>query len=136
MATDTRNFESEFEYITSRSSGPGGQNVNKTETRVELRFNVFESAILSDYEKEKINNKIGNKISKEGILSVVSQDSRSQLDNKLECIRKFYVLLEFGLKVEKKRRLTKTPWAIQLQRLNNKKNNSEKKQNRKKDFLD
>jgi ribosome-associated protein len=130
-----RNFESEFEFITSRSSGPGGQNVNKTETRVELRFNISKSGLLSEEEKEKITGKLENRISKDGILSVSSQKSRSQLDNKIDCIRKFYDLLESALKQEKKRKPTKIPRAVQLERLDRKKKNAEKKQNRKKDFL-
>ncbi len=129
------NFEAEFEFITSRSSGPGGQNVNKTETRVELRFDVIKSNLISEEEKTKIRLKYEHKISKEGILSITSQTSRSQLENKIDCIRKFYEMLSIAFKPEKKRKPTKIPRAVQLNRLEGKKKNAEKKQNRKKDFL-
>ncbi len=132
---EDRNFEAEFEFITSRSSGPGGQNVNKTETRVELRFDVTKSNLISEEEKTKIRLKYEHKISKEGILSITSQTSRSQLENKIDCIRKFYEMLSIAFKPEKKRKPTKIPRAVQLNRLEGKKKNAEKKQNRKKDFL-
>ncbi len=135
LMIEDRNFEAEFEFITSRSSGPGGQNVNKTETRVELRFDVTKSNLISEEEKTKIRLKYEHKISKEGILSITSQTSRSQLENKIDCIRKFYEMLSIAFKPEKKRKPTKIPRAVQLNRLEGKKKNAEKKQNRKKDFL-
>lgn len=129
------NFEPEFEFLTSRSSGPGGQNVNKTESRVELRFNVVQSQLLTDFQKEQILHKIPNKISSTGILIITSQESRSQLDNKMLCIQKFYEILEYALMPEVVRKKPKVPFAIKMKRLENKRHNAEKKQNRRKDFL-
>ena len=102
-----RNFEKEFEFITSRSSGKGGQHVNKTDSKVELRFNVPDSNLLTDDEKELLNKNLSNKINKDGILQIVSQKSRSQLKNKKTCINKFYEFLEKGLKIPKERKKTK-----------------------------
>src|SRR6187431_848438 len=83
----------ELTYRTSRSSGAGGQHVNKTETKVEVLFDVMTSAGLSDEEKELVNSKLANRINEEGVLSVNSQKSRSQLDNKDNAIEKLNHLL-------------------------------------------
>lgn len=130
-----RNFNNEFEFITSRSSGKGGQHVNKTNTKVELRFNVDASEILSQEEKEIIKTKLKGRINNEGILQIVSQETRSQLKNKNKCIAKFYELLEDAFKVKKKRKKTKPSKASIKKRLDEKKKHSEKKENRKKDFI-
>ena len=73
---------SELEMITSRSSGPGGQNVNKVNTKVEIRFNVKDSPFLSDAEKDLIFSRLKNRISASGIISVRSQSGRSQARNR------------------------------------------------------
>jgi len=130
-----RNFEKEFEFITSRSSGKGGQHVNKTNTKVELRFNIYASEILSDDEKKLLKEKLSAKINNDGILQIVSQETRSQLKNKNNCIEKFYKLLEYAFKVRKKRKKTKRSFSSILKRLENKKRHSEKKENRRKDFI-
>jgi len=72
----------EFQFLTSRSSGPGGQNVNKVNSKVELRFDIQNSSLLSEEQKEILLVKLSAKISSEGILSIVSQRDRSQLTNK------------------------------------------------------
>ncbi len=69
---NTRKFENEFVYSTSRSSGPGGQNINKVNTKVELRFSILNSQLLSDDEKELIGRKLRNKINKDGELVLSS----------------------------------------------------------------
>lgn len=130
-----RNFEKEFEFITSRSSGKGGQHVNKTDSKVELRFNVPDSNLLTDDEKELLNKNLSTKINKDGILQVVSQKSRSQLKNKKTCIKKFYELIEKGLQIPKKRKKTFRPLKWNKKRLEEKQKQSEKKDRRRKDFL-
>ncbi len=134
MNLKDRAFEKEFEFITSRSSGKGGQHVNKTESKVELRFDVFDSELLSEDEKELLVKKAGNKINSEGILRIVTQKERGQIKNKKICIEKFYELIENALKKPKERKKTRPSIKSILKRLKNKKQHSEKKQRRKKDF--
>ena len=135
MKLEERNFEKEFIFITSRSSGAGGQHVNKTNSKVELRFNILNSNILSDEEKEILQKNLSGRINKDEILQIVSQKTRSQIKNKKDCIKRFYLLLEEGLKIPKKRRKTKRSKQSILKRLQNKKRQSEKKDNRRKDFI-
>ncbi|MCB8963810.1 MAG: aminoacyl-tRNA hydrolase [Bacteroidales bacterium] len=126
-----RDFSSEFKFSTSRSGGPGGQNVNKVSTKVELRFNVIESLLLWADEKEIVLKKLQNKINKEGELVLVSQSERSQLGNKERVIEKFYTLLRKTLTPQKLRKPTKQTKASKEKRLQSKKLNSEKKIRRK-----
>ncbi len=129
-----RDFKSEFVFITSRSSGAGGQHVNKVSSKVELRFNVFNSQLLSDEEKELIVSNIQSSLTKEGILQVVSQASRSQTRNKKDCIEKFYKILVKALQVPKVRKKTKPSIKWHAERLKDKKYKAERKQRRKKDY--
>jgi len=94
-----RNLDEEFVFSTSRSSGPGGQNINKVNTKVELRFNVLKSKILTDKEKSLLSDKLKNRINIEGELIIVSQTERSQLKNKKKVIEKFYHLLSRALTI-------------------------------------
>ncbi len=115
-----RNFEDEFVFQTSRSGGPGGQNVNKVSSKVELRFNIETSALLTEEEKGIILIKLANKINKVGELVIVSQTDRSQLKNKEKVIEKFYLLLEKALTPRKKRLRTKPTKASIEKRLESK----------------
>ena len=126
-----RDFSSEFTFSTSRSGGPGGQNVNKVSTKVELRFNIVESVLLWADEKEIILKKLENKINKDGELILVSQSERSQLANKEKVVEKFYALLRKTLTPQKIRKPTKQSKASKEKRLQSKKLNSEKKSLRK-----
>jgi len=125
-------LSSEFQFLTSRSSGPGGQNVNKVNSRVELRFDIQNSLLLSDDQKEILQSKLATKISIEGILSVVSQIDRSQLANKEDAIRKFYLLLNKALTPVKRRKRTKPTLTSVEKRLTGKRIKSTIKQNRQK----
>ena len=122
----------ELTYRTSRSSGAGGQHVNKTETKVEVLFDVMASEGLSDEEKELIKTKLASRISDEGLLAVSSQKSRSQLDNKDNAIEKLNHLLVKALTPVAKRIRTKPDKGAIEERLAEKKMQAEKKLARKK----
>jgi len=126
-----RNFENEFMISASRSSGPGGQNVNKVSTKIDLRFNVSASSLFDEEEKEIIHQKLKARINNEGELIIVSQSERSQLQNKELAIEKFYTLIETALKPVRKRKPTKPSYASIMRRLEHKKLLSKKKANRK-----
>ncbi|MDX9771280.1 MAG: alternative ribosome rescue aminoacyl-tRNA hydrolase ArfB [Tenuifilaceae bacterium] len=127
-----KDFSTEFSFAASRSGGAGGQNVNKVNTKVELRFSVANSQLLSDYEKEVITEKLANRINSDGELIIVSQVERSQLGNKLRCIEKFYELINQALTPRKKRKPTKPTKASQVKRVDKKRQRSVKKELRKK----
>jgi ribosome-associated protein len=115
-----RNFEREFTFSTSRSSGPGGQNVNKVSTKVELRFNLPLTSVFTGEEKEIIFRKLKNKITKEGELVLVSQSERTQLMNKIVVIEKFYDVISKALTIQKKRRSTRPTLSSKIKRLEGK----------------
>ncbi len=126
-----KNFSTEFIFQTSRSSGPGGQSVNKTETKVELRFNVENSILLNDEEKALILLRLKNKINNEGYLIITAQESRSQLFNKQIVEERFYEIIHKALKKHTKRIATKPSASSNKKRLITKKYNSAKKDLRK-----
>lgn len=103
-----RGIEKEFLFAASRSSGPGGQNVNKVNTRVEIRFNVVLSYILTEEEKKLVLNNIKRKINSNGELIVFSQSERSQLKNREKATRKLLEILSGSLS-EKQERIPTSP---------------------------
>lgn len=121
---------SEVEYRYSRSSGPGGQNVNKVSTQVELLFCVDESLILTENQKSIISIKLKNRINAEGILSLKCGETRSQYKNKEIVGERFIELIEESLKPIKKRKPTKPSKSATERRLTDKKILSDKKKNR------
>ncbi|MGC3943507.1 MAG: alternative ribosome rescue aminoacyl-tRNA hydrolase ArfB [Chryseolinea sp.] len=129
---DARYLNSELEFTASRSDGPGGQNVNKVSSKITLRFNVRESVLLSQEEKDRIIGKLGNRLTKDGALLLSSSEHRSQLQNKQEVEEKLNALLLVALNVEKTRKKTRPTKSSREKRKFNKKLNSEKKKWRQK----
>lgn len=123
-------FLPELTFATSRASGPGGQNVNKVESRVELRWHLLDSQVLTDTQKQLLLEKLAPRLTAEGYLLVVAQDDRSQLRNRELALGRFYQLLQKSIARPKARRATKpSPGAVR-ERLEGKKRQSQKKANR------
>lgn len=118
---------SELEFATSRSSGPGGQNVNKVNTKVTLRWNIKNSAQLTIEEKELLEQKLASRLTTDGTLLITSQDKRSQLQNKEEALSKLENLLKQAFAKKKKRKPSKPSKSSVQNRLEKKKKHSEKK---------
>lgn len=126
-----KTFEHELSFKTSRSSGSGGQNVNKVETSVTVLWKVEDSMVFTDLEKERIALKLKNRINLDGILQLTVSESRTQLQNKKIATEKIQELVNKSLIVPKKRIATKPSRAKAEKRLESKKKLSEKKENRK-----
>lgn len=124
--------ESELEFKTSRSGGPGGQNVNKLETRVTVLFDVDRSPSLSDGQKRRIRKRLSTRIDKRGCLHVVSQKHRSQEANRQAAVERLGQLLRDALKRKPVRKKTKPTAGSRERRLKKKKERSRLKQQRSK----
>ncbi len=121
----------ELQFRTSRSGGPGGQNVNKLETRVELLFDVAHSPCIPENLRQRLLSNLYSKLDSSGGLRVVAQDSRSQWKNKQLAIERLRTLLKFALIVRKKRISTKPTKTAREDRLRTKKVRGETKRLRK-----
>jgi len=129
-----RDFMHELVFSATRSSGPGGQHVNKVSSRVELRFDIAASSCLSEDEKEMLRQKLARRISKDDILILRAQSERSQYDNKEQVTEKFYALLGKALAPVKKRRASKPTLVSRIKRLESKQLHAKKKARRRHAF--
>lgn len=129
-----KDFSGEIIYKTARSGGKGGQNVNKVETLVEARWPVADSIIFTEEEKLKIVQVLALKINFEGFLVMRSSETRSQLENKQIVTRKMIALVNNSLIPKRPRLATRPSKAVKERRLENKKHQSERKSNRRRDW--
>ncbi len=123
--------QTELVFRFSRSSGPGGQNVNKVNTKVSLSFDLLQSASLSENQKQKISEVLGKRISKDGVLTLTSGEHRSQNANRIAVIERFQSLISQALVPRKKRVKTKPSRASRERRLKTKQHRSNLKKQRK-----
>ncbi|MEJ6979350.1 alternative ribosome rescue aminoacyl-tRNA hydrolase ArfB [Pedobacter sp. P351] len=122
-------------YKTSRSGGKGGQHVNKVSSKVELNFDFQSSTLFNSEEKERLKQKLSNKMTAEGLIQVISEEERSQYLNKDRSLQKLYSLIKNALHFHKLRKATKPKKSAIEKRLKNKQQQAVKKINRsKRDF--
>ncbi|MCC6182010.1 MAG: aminoacyl-tRNA hydrolase [Bacteroidia bacterium] len=127
-----RQLIKECKFKTARSSGAGGQNINKVETKVELWFDIAASQVLTDDEKEFLIKKLQSKLEKDTIIHLQEQKERTQLKNKELVKQKFYQLILLGFKTKKIRKPTKISKIVKAKRLENKRLRSDIKKLRQK----
>ena len=129
--TDTVSIPmSELHFRFARSSGPGGQHVNRSATQVELLFDVANSPSLDETQQQRVLSKLKSRIDKEGVLHLVSQETRSQLRNREEAVERFQELMSGALRVPKSRRPTRPTRAARERRLEEKRRRGEAKRGR------
>ena len=129
---ETEKIISELNFKAVRSSGPGGQNVNKVSSKVVLTFDLNNSQALNEEEKALISTKLATKLTSDNLLILNCNEDRSQLKNKTIVIKRFIDLVEKAMVIPKKRKATKIPRSVIEKRIKEKRNTSEIKENRKK----
>jgi ribosome-associated protein len=128
---DSDKVKTELLYKAVRSSGAGGQNVNKVASKVILTFDIPKSNGLSTFEKELLKSKLKPRLTSDFILMLNGEEDRSQLKNKMLVTKRFFEILKIALTVQKQRKATKIPRSVIEKRIKAKRNNSVIKQNRK-----
>jgi ribosome-associated protein len=123
--------ESEFEMRASRSGGPGGQSVNKTDSKVELRWSVEDTSALTDEQRARVRNRLANRITDDGVLILQSSEHKSQHRNREAVVARFRALVGEALEPPKKRKPTRRTKASKERRLKAKKHRGELKRLRK-----
>lgn len=126
---------SELSFKAVRSSGAGGQNVNKASSKVVLTFNLRNSQALTEEEKLLLETKLSSRLTTDLVLILNCDEDRSQLKNKEIVIKRFLEIIKDGLHVPKERKATKIPKSVIRKRIKDKKNISEVKKNRRKPDL-
>jgi len=135
ITDDVSISEKEFVFKASRSSGPGGQNVNKLNTRVTLFFNIAQSESFSEKQKSVLPKRLSSRIDKDGFIRVVSQKFRTQKANRNAAVERLQKLLADALKPRPVRKKTRVPFGSKQKRLDEKKRRSRlKKQRSERDF--
>ena len=122
--------DEEVSFTTSRSGGPGGQNVNKLETRVTVRFDVAGSPSLSEEQRQRIQERLATRITRAGFLQVTSQKHRTQLENREAAVARFAELVAGALREETPRKPTRVSKAAKRRRLDEKRRQSQRKRER------
>ncbi|MEN8124208.1 MAG: alternative ribosome rescue aminoacyl-tRNA hydrolase ArfB [Bacteroidota bacterium] len=133
---DTETLYNELKYTASRSSGPGGQHANKVSSKVQLIFDLEKSKAFTEDEKQILFKNLKNRFTKDNILILSSDDSRSQHKNKEIVTDRFLKIIQKGLIVPKERKATKPKQASIKKRLDKKKKLAYKKALRRKPDLD
>ncbi len=123
--------DDELTFRATRAGGPGGQHVNKTSTKIEVLWDVGRSAALSESQRQRIKEKLSNRIDADGVLRVVAGARRSQLQNRVAAVARINELVREALTEPKPRKRTKVPKRAREERLAEKKRRSETKQQRK-----
>ena len=121
---------SELQFRASRSGGAGGQHVNTSSTRIELLWDLGQSRVISDDQRERLRQRLASRLDSDGMVRVVASDRRSQNQNRKEAEERLAALIKHALHVPKKRRPTKPTRAAKERRISEKKKLSEKKKNR------
>jgi ribosome-associated protein len=130
VAGDLEIPDDELAFVTSRSGGPGGQNVNKLETRVTVRFDLAHSPSLSEEQRARIAERLATRVTKGGFLQVTSQRHRTQAANREAALERFAELLAGALEEQAPRKPTRATRAARQRRLDEKKRRGQKKRER------
>lgn len=112
--------EHELEFLASRSGGPGGQGVNTTSSKIELRWNVDESQVLADWQRDLLHERLGNRITDDGVLIIQASEERSQHRNREAARSRLQALVKEAITPRKRRRKTKPSRAAKRRRLEDK----------------
>ena len=134
MNFSKEDLQKEVVYKTSRSGGKGGQNVNKVASKVELLFSIEGSLLFSDDEKQRLTEKLGGRLNKDGLVQIICDEERSQYLNKAKAIERLMNIFVRALAIQKPRKITKPGRQAKAKRLEEKKLNAAKKADRKSNF--